>query len=288
MPLRDILLAIIATLVWGCNFIFIKWGVDEVPPLFLTVLRFVAVTIPAVFLIARPSSSYRTLALYGFVMGTLQFGFLNIAIKLGFSTSLASLVSQLQSFFTIALATVFLGERPKRTEIIGAAIAFVGIAVIAAARWTPQQLLPFAFSVLGSFFLGASNIISKHSGEERPFSFVIWSSIFATPPLLLLSLLLEDHQLIWSTLTAPSFHAMISVAYLAWGSTFVGYGLWNLLLQRHDATRVVPFYLLVPVFGIIVGVLVLGEAFTTATLWGSLLIFAGLLINVFGPRLKKA
>jgi O-acetylserine/cysteine efflux transporter len=145
--------------------------------------------------------------------------------------------------------------------------------------------LPFGLMVLASFFLGASNIIAKHSREARPFSFVIWSSIFAGPPLLALSLLLEDHAQLWSTLTQPSAKALVSVAYLAWGSTFVGYGLWNFLLQRHSAARVVPFYLLVPVFGILSGVLVLGDTFTVITMWGSLLVFAGLLINVFGPRL---
>jgi O-acetylserine/cysteine efflux transporter len=285
MPFRDIFLAILATFVWGCNFIFIKWGVEEVPPLFLTVLRFVAVALPMIFLVPRPTSSMRTLALYGFVMGTLQFGLLNIAIKLGFATSLASLVSQLQTFFTIALAAMFLGERPKPLEILGATIAFGGIAAIASERWTPQELLPFALCVAASFFLGASNIIAKKSGETKPFSFVIWSSIFAGPPLLLLSLLVEDRSAIWAALTAPSAKALVSVAYLAWGSTLIGYGLWNVLLQRHSAARVVPFYLLVPVFGILSGVVVLGEAFTGMTILGSLLVFAGLVINVFGPRL---
>jgi O-acetylserine/cysteine efflux transporter len=288
MPLRDILLAVVVTAVWGFNFVAIKWGVVEVPPLFLTVLRFVAVIFPAIFFIPRPSSSLRMLALYGVVMGTLQFALLNLALKLGFSASLASLVSQLQTFFTMALAAVFLGERPRLIQIVGAIVGFSGIAVIASTRWTPQEILPFGLSLAATFFLGLSNVIAKASGEERPFSFVVWSCIFAAPPLLALSLIFEDREAIWRVMTEPSATALFSVVYLAWGSTLTGYGLWNVLLQRHPAATVVPFYLLVPIFGILSGVLVLGEDFSGVVVWGALLVFVGLLLNVFGPRFLSA
>jgi O-acetylserine/cysteine efflux transporter len=288
MPLRDILLAIIVTAVWGFNFVILKWGVAEVPPLFLTVLRFVITAIPIIFFVARPSSNIRTLVLYGVLMGALQFGLLNVALKLGFSASLASIVSQLQTFFTMGLAAVFLGDRPNSTQIIGAIIAFAGIALIGLTRWTPQEFLPFVLAVGAAFFLGASNIVAKASAEQNPFSFVIWSSLFAGPPLLALSLLLEDHAQLWATLTHPSWTAIGSIAYLAWGSTFIGYGLWNVLLQRHPAATVAPFYLLVPVFGILSGVLVLGDTFSGLAVWGMALVFVGLLVNVFGPRLRSA
>jgi O-acetylserine/cysteine efflux transporter len=286
MPLRDILLAILITAIWGFNFVVIKWGVAEVPPLFLTVLRFVATLLPAVFFVARPTSKLATIALYGLFMGALQFGLLNVALKLGFTASLASLVSQLQTFFTIALAAEFLKDRPKPIQIIGAAIAFAGIALIATTRWSPQEIIPFALAVGAAFFLAVSNIISKTSGEKQPFSFVIWSSLFAAPPLLVLSLLIEDRAALWQTLTNPSATALFSIAYLAWGSTLVGYGLWNFLLQRHPAATVAPFYLLVPLFGILSGVLVMGDDISGLVAWGAVLIFAGLLINVFGPRLS--
>jgi O-acetylserine/cysteine efflux transporter len=63
--------------------------------------------------------------------------------------------------------------------------------------------------------------------------------------------------------------------------------LWNVLLSRHPAATVAPFYLLVPVFGIASGVLVMGDAFTAPIAWGALLVFAGLLLNVLGPRILQ-
>ncbi|MFO1032608.1 MAG: hypothetical protein U1E15_00370 [Hyphomicrobiales bacterium] len=54
-------------------------------------------------------------------------------------------------------------------------------------------MLPFGLAVISSFFLAVSNIIAKRSEENGRFSFVVWSSIFAWPLLLVLSLLTEDH-----------------------------------------------------------------------------------------------
>jgi O-acetylserine/cysteine efflux transporter len=285
MPIRDILLAVLATAVWGFNFVVIKWGVDEVPPLFLTVLRFAATALPAMLLVARPTSPMRVVALYGLVMGSIQFGLLFVAMKLGFSASLSSLVMQMQAFFTMGLAAWLLNDRPRPVQIAGALVAIAGVALIATTRWTPQAILPFMLVMAAAFFWGLSNIIAKRSGEKKPFSFVIWSSLFATPPLLLLSLLTEDHATILNIISKPSLTVMFTTLYLAWGSTLVGYGLWNLLLSRHAAATVAPFTLLVPIFGIISGVLVLGESVSGLAMAGAALVFAGLLINVFGPKL---
>ena len=120
MPIRDIAIAVLVTAVWGFNFVIIRWGVEEVPPLFLTVLRFAASAFPAIFFVTRPTSRWPTLALYGLTMGSIQFGLLFVAMKLGFSASLSSLVMQLQAFFTMALAAVFLHDRPRPVQIAGA------------------------------------------------------------------------------------------------------------------------------------------------------------------------
>jgi O-acetylserine/cysteine efflux transporter len=64
-----------------------------------------------------------------------------------------------------------------------------------------------------------------------------------------------------------------------------GYGGWSVLLGRYPASTVAPFALLVPVSGIAGATLILGERITPFELIGSLLVFVGLMTNVFGPRL---
>ncbi|MNL68987.1 putative amino-acid metabolite efflux pump [compost metagenome] len=73
--------------------------------------------------------------------------------------------------------------------------------------------------------------------------------------------------------------------FIAYGSTLVGYGAWAVLLGRHPASLIAPFSLLVPVVGFAAAFIFLGEQVSALEVAGSLLIFAGLLLNVFGPRL---
>jgi len=54
MSPKDILLALAVVVVWGINFVFIKWAVAEVPPLLLTALRYVFAAVPAIFFVRRP------------------------------------------------------------------------------------------------------------------------------------------------------------------------------------------------------------------------------------------
>ncbi|MBL8765644.1 MAG: EamA family transporter, partial [Phycisphaerae bacterium] len=112
MAPRDILLAVAVALVWGLSFLAIRWGVDEVSPLLLTALRYLFAALPAVFFIRRPKVGWPILLGYGLAIGVGQFGILFIAVKLGMPIGLASLVIQLQVFFTILLAFAMFGERP--------------------------------------------------------------------------------------------------------------------------------------------------------------------------------
>jgi O-acetylserine/cysteine efflux transporter len=103
MPLRDVLLALAVVVVWGINFVFIRWGVNEVPPLLLTALRYVVAAFPAVFFIKRPAVALSILIGYGIAVGVGQFGLLFTAIKFGMPAGLASVVIQLQVFFPSGL-----------------------------------------------------------------------------------------------------------------------------------------------------------------------------------------
>ncbi|MEQ1771375.1 MAG: EamA family transporter, partial [Devosia sp.] len=134
MSLRDTFLVLAVVVVWGANFVAIRWGVNEVPPLLLTSLRYVVAVLPAIFFVRRPKVALGILVAYGFAVGVGQFSLLFTAIKLGMPAGLSSLVMQLQVFFTIALAVLFLGERPGWWQLGGAAVAFAGIGVIGVER----------------------------------------------------------------------------------------------------------------------------------------------------------
>jgi O-acetylserine/cysteine efflux transporter len=285
MSPRDIALALLVVLIWGVNFVFIRWGVEAVPPLFLTGLRYLCAGVPAVFFIKRPQVRPVILVSYGLAIGFAQFGLLFTAIKLGMPAGLASLVIQVQAFFTIALALVFLGEKLNRYQSLGALIAIAGIVAIASERFEVTAMVPLLMVILAAFFWGVANIASKKAGQIDMLSFVVWGSLVPILPLFALSLMVEGPAAIVSAMTGVSLRTILVIAFNGYGATILGFGLWSYLLARYPATLVAPFSLLVPVAGIASSIVLLGETISMLEVAGSVLVFIGLLLNVFGPRL---
>src|SRR5690606_34026470 len=106
MPLKDLLAALIVIVAWGMNFVVIKVGLGEIPPLLLGALRFTFVAFPAVFFIKRPALPWRIIFLYGLTISLGQFVFLFTAMSVGMPAGLASLVLQSQAFFTVLIAAL--------------------------------------------------------------------------------------------------------------------------------------------------------------------------------------
>ena len=285
MSLRDFLLALAVVTVWGVNFVAIRWGVDEVPPLLLTSLRFACAAVPAVCFIRPPKVGLGILVSYGFAIGVLQFGLLFAAIKLGMPAGLSSLVMQLQAFFTIGLAVAFLGERPGLFQLAGAAVAFAGIGVIGLERLEGAALVPLLMTIAAALFWGIGNVITKKAGKIDMLSFVVWSSLVPPIPLFLASLLFEGPGALPQALGDITWLGGGSLLFISYAATLFGYGAWSMLLSRYPANLVAPFTLLVPIAGIGSAALLLGETVSGIEVLGSVLVFGGLLLNVFGPRL---
>lgn len=287
MSPRHIALAVLIAAIWGFNFVIIKLGVAEMPPFLLLALRFFFAAIPVVFFIARPKVGGSWLAAYGLMLALGQFGFMFMAVKMGLSAGLTSLVLQLQAFFTMLFVWFMLREVPRWFQGVGAAIAFAGISLIAAQRWNGPDVLPLILCVIAAAGWGASNIIAKMAKPQNAVSFTVWSSLWSVAPLLALSFLFEDHAQTLSALLHPTLISITAVVYLAALSTLFGYGAWNFLLTKYSTSVVAPFSLLVPIFGIISGVLILGESFDRFEIAGAALVIVGLLFNNFGGFIIK-
>lgn len=293
----DIVQLLLVVLSWGLSFLAIKIGVIEVPPLFLTALRFAFAALPAVFFLKRPSVPIWHLAGYGLFLGVIQMGLLFWAIKLGLPSGLASLLLQLQAFFTIGLSVLFFKDHVRKIQILAIAVAFGGCAIIATERLIGASLIPLLMIVLAAAAWGAANVITKHSGHVVKsidmLAYVAWSSLFAPLPLFLASYLIDGH----TAFMAATHHLSPTVlgvsAYMGWIATIGGFGLWAGLLSRYPTGLIAPFTLLVPVVGFVGGAIAFRERITTLETIGAVIIFAGLMINMFAmnrspiPALKK-
>src|SRR5258705_10942418 len=109
--------AVLVAAIWGVNFVVIDVGLRDLPPLVLTVARFLVVAVPLVFVVPRPTARLRDVVGYGLVLGVLKFGALFPAMASGMPAGLASLVLQAQALASVLLAAVLLRERPSRPQV---------------------------------------------------------------------------------------------------------------------------------------------------------------------------
>lgn len=294
MTRKDGLLALLVVVVWGLNFVVIKVGLHNMPPLMLAGLRFLLVAFPALFFVARPKIPFRLLLGYGLTISFGQFAFLFCAINFGMPAGLASLVLQAQAFFTIILGALVFGERLQGKQLVGIALAVVGVLVLAEASLNGQHvaLLGFLLTLAAAFCWASGNILNKKimQLETRPavMSLVVWSALIPIVPFMVASYLLDGPTVMLHSLVTLDLTTILSLIYLAFVATIVGYGIWGALLGRYETWRVAPLSLLVPVVGIASAALLLNEKLGALQLVGALLVMAGLYINVFGLRLRRA
>lgn len=294
MTRKDGLLALLVVVVWGLNFVVIKVGLHNMPPLMLAGLRFLLVAFPALFFVARPKIPFRLLLGYGLTISFGQFAFLFCAINFGMPAGLASLVLQAQAFFTIILGALVFGERLQGKQLAGIALAVVGVLVLAEASLNGQHvaLLGFLLTLAAAFCWASGNIFNKKimQLETRPavMSLVVWSALIPIVPFMAASYLLDGPTVMLHSLVTLDLTTVLSLIYLAFVATIVGYGIWGALLGRYETWRVAPLSLLVPVVGIASAALLLDEKLGALQLVGALLVMAGLYINVFGLRVRRA
>lgn len=130
MSRKDGVLALLVVVVWGLNFVVIKVGLHNMPPLMLAGLRFMLVAFPAIFFVARPKVPLNLLLGYRLTISFAQFAFLFCTINFGMPAGLASLVLQAQAFFTIVLGAFTFGERLHGKQLAGIALAIFGVLVL--------------------------------------------------------------------------------------------------------------------------------------------------------------
>lgn len=286
MPARDRLLAAFVAVLWGANFLAIHVGLQHFPPLFLAALRFAVIAVPTVLLVPRPAVRLRWLLGYGLGFGTLQFLFLFVAMDLGMPTGLASLVLQASAPFTVLLGAVLLRERLGVRQGIGIGLAVLGLAAIAVARAQTAALLPVVLTLLGALGWALGNLASRLAAPPNPLHLTLWMSVVPPVPLLLASGVVEGPGAGWAALraafTPDGVPGLLAVAYIAVLATVLGAGIWTALMRRHPAGVVAPYSLLVPVVGMGLAALVLGERPSAVELVAAVVIVGGVLLGT--PR----
>jgi O-acetylserine/cysteine efflux transporter len=275
--------ALLMVTIWGFNFVVIRWGLDQVPPLTLTLLRFSLAAFPALLFVRPPAAPARLIVGYGLFAFALQFSLLFGGMAVGMPAGLASLVIQVQAFFTIALVAVLTHERTRPLQLAGGTVAGAGL-VLVALHLPPSTLAGFALVVAAAMSWAIANVIVKRVPGERPLAVVVWASAAAAIFMLPVALFVDGVDGVVGSLRAMDLAAWAGLAFQAWPTTLLAFGIWAWLLRIYPAVLIAPFTLLVPVVGMSCAVLLLGEAVTWWKLAGAALVLGGLALNLLAAR----
>ncbi len=284
----------------------------------LTALRFFFTAVPLV-LFLKPPKFNRTLFIYAIGTFVMQYAFVFTAMHLGASAGLTALLLQVQIFITVLLAYVILAEAVSRMQIIGMLVGVLGLGVIALNLGGDMPLVGFLCILIAAIGWSFGNIASKQASKQQSISnitttapvdsnnnasknkasnqtsalsalsLVVWGGLIACVILTLTSLLFENEAWTLATFTQASLKSWLSLGFIVYISTLIGFGLWAHLLSQNIASKVMPFALLVPVFGMATSVLFTGEVVTWWKMLAMVLILSGLILaNVKIEQGRKA
>ncbi|MGY8705036.1 DMT family transporter [Bradyrhizobium sp. 18BD] len=286
MSAIQIVCAVVVPLLWGYQFVVIKVGVGEFPPLFFLALRFLAIALLLVPLVKRPTrQQFGPVTAISVFLGGLNFGLFYVGLGLG-SGSMSAIAYQLAPPFTVLLAWPLLAERPSLVTTGGVVLAFVGVVVLAAGPGLSGDALPLLLVVGAAFAFAVSNVLTKRYGPFDPLMLMGWSSLLTVPQVLVMSLLLEYGQM--TSLVTADGRGWLALAYTIFIGGIVGFSLWFWLIARCSMGRVAPFGLLLPVFALMSSVLFLGERMTPKLIVGGLLAISGVALTQVKPRTRPA
>jgi O-acetylserine/cysteine efflux transporter len=294
---RDLAAALCIVLIWGTNFVAMKLALRDFTPFQLGAARYVFAALPLLLIVKPPRLHWKWVVGYGLLQGVGQFGLLFIALKVGMTAALASVLLQTQVFFTALFGFVLLRERVGRSLQCGLLLAAVGLACFALNYVAPDSAakaastpLGFALCVASAAMWAGSNIVVRRAQRSSPnfdvVPFMVWSSVIPIAPFVALTFAFDAPATHWRWTAAP-WSSWLSIAYLGWIATILAYALWTGLLTRHPVNRVAPFSLGVPVVGLAAGMLALGEVITGWQWAGIALIVTSLMCVLFGDRLNK-
>ena len=294
---RDLAAALIVVVVWGVNFVVTKFALRDFTPFQLGAVRYMFAVLPLALFLKPPRIHWKWVLIYGAFQGVGQFGLMFVALKVGMTAALASVLLQTQVFFTALFGFVLLHERASRPLQIGMVLAALGLGCFALNYVHPgatgsgsTTVAGFVLILCAAAMWAVSNIVARRVqqlySDYSPIAFVVWSSAVAILPFMALSLAFDDQAVRWQW-TQAHWSSWLEVAYLGWVATLVGYGLWTWLLKRHPANRVAPFGLGVPIVGLTTGMLMLGEVITPWQWAGTALVVAALACVMLGGLVRR-
>lgn len=285
---------LILCLIWGSTWVFIKFGLQDLPPITFAIARFTlsaAILAPVIYLQKHPLPKGREQWKLVAITGLLQFSvnYSTVFWSEQYITSgLAAVLQATITVFGLILAWIFLpAERITKIKVAAVLIGVAGVGIIFADQIYVNDIWAFIGSVvivIGSLAAAQASILIKAKGIGlHPASILFTQMLCGLPLLIIYAAAVEGspfrHN--WNLRSAGA------VLYLSVIGTIAAFWLYYWLLARIESTKAMMISLVTPLIAIIIGNLTLGETMPPQTVFGGVLIFASIALIVFRPKRKE-
>jgi drug/metabolite transporter (DMT)-like permease len=284
LDLKGILTMMVVTLIWAFNYTAVKYSNEGVSPVFASALRsLIAAICGVIYCVRRGEKLFHTdiMLFHGFIVGLL-FGleFACIYFGLLYTDAGRSAVFVYLSPFVVTVGAHFFlrGDRLTLLKMLGLVLAFAGIFVVfqgkpKAAKST--MLLGDILQIAAAVFWGATTVYIKKFMAEKihPINTFLYQLVFSIPILLIVSLILESRWIYRIDLTIVA-----SLFYQSVINAFISLVIWFKLIHEYSVSRLTAFTFFTPIFGVLFGIVLLGEEFTRSLMVGLPLVCLGIFI----------
>ena len=291
MGLRDIIALVVLAGIWGGSFIFMRVAAPEFGIYVLVAVRTLlatAVLLPLLVLkggLSQIKHHWFAIALVGLVNTAIPFVLFNYS-SLHLEAGVNAILNATAPMFGAIVAWLWLGDKLTKSAIAGLLVGFVGVAVISQQKLGEGEVsfFPILTALLATTCYGiAASMMKKWLQGVKPLAVATGSQAFA-------SIMLAPFALATLPATMPSNNAWINAVALAIGGTGIAYILYFKLIADVGPAKAITVAYLVPLFGIIWGVLLLQEHLSAQTIVGGIMILLGVALTtgVFTRRRKKS
>ncbi len=277
MGFRDFNLLAAVCFVWGLNIVVTRWVVADagLPPLFFAGLRFALVALVLAWFLRPIPKNLGMLFLISMGMGAVHFGFLFMGLARA-EASAAAIVGQLGVPLSTLMSMAFLGERVGWRRGLGIMMAFAGVALIAIDPENFNFSLGLIYVALSAVVASAAAILMKRMPSISALQMQAWIGLFSFAPLFAVSALFETGG--WNAFFSGGILVWLAITFAVLGVSVFGHGSFYALLKRYDVSLISPLTLMTPLWGVILGVIILGESLSLRLVVGAAIALGGVFV----------
>ena len=269
-------------LVWGLNNAAAKVATEVLPPLFMGGMRFLVALLFLLPFMKLPWPPWRQMLPLVLLAGPLHFGLVYVAFAMVHNLSPIVVALQLWIPMTALAAWLILKETMPRAAVAGMLIAFAGVAWMSLDPHGAADLAGIAIGVVASALWAIATVLMRKAPSIRPLKMQGLTSLAAAPVLLAASFAFEPNVVQKATTATPFIWVL--VVYAALFSTVGATALLFWLVQRREAGRVTPWFLLTPLVSCTIGVGFMGDKVTVQLVGGGLATMVGVALVALSER----